>query len=70
MNDDDFEPHYTSWRDEQIRSFDEDYRAFRAERGKKFGADFDEFRQNRERTAQKGAGANARKGAGQGETQI
>jgi hypothetical protein len=66
--DDEFDPDYRRWREEQVRTFDEDYKAFRTERAKKFGTDFNEFRQGRERTAQK-ASANTRKGAQNSETQ-
>lgn len=67
--DDEFEPDYTRWREEQMRTLDEDYRAFRTERAKKFGSDFDEFRQGRERTSQKSGGA-SRKGGQNAETQT
>jgi len=66
--DDEFDPDYTRWRDEQMRTFDEDYRAFRTERAKKFGSDFDEFRQSRERASQKSGGAGSRKGASETQT--
>ncbi len=60
--DDEFDPDYTRWREEQMRAFDEDYRAFRTERAKKFGSDFEEFRQTRERSAKGGPNTSRKSG--------
>lgn len=58
-HDDEFEPHYTHWRDEQmrrhddeyqrwrtqqLRQYDEDYRAWRGERRQSFGQTFSQWR--------------------------
>lgn len=43
-----FDPDYTQWRSEQLRSFDDDYRNWRKERYGKFSDEFNQWRQSRQ----------------------
>jgi hypothetical protein len=60
-----FDPDYHQWRNEQIRALDEDYRGWRQDRYKKFSDEFDKWRSNRTRGTSAGgstdgdAGSNA-----------
>ena len=47
------DPHYRSWRDRQMDSFDRDYADYRRENQSRFESEFGSWRQNRER--QRGA---------------
>ena len=46
-SDDDFEPDYRRWRQEQMNALDEDYRSWRHDRYRKFGETFDQWRASR-----------------------
>lgn len=46
-HDDQFDPDYSQWRDEQMRGLDEDYRTWRNERYKKFSDEFSQWRSQR-----------------------
>lgn len=43
----DFEPDYLHWRDQQLSRFDQDYADWRNEKRQKFSSDFDSWRQTR-----------------------
>ncbi|HEX5686197.1 MAG TPA: hypothetical protein VFY73_19385 [Ideonella sp.] len=50
-HDDQFDPDYHQWRNEQMRALDEDYRSWRQDRYKKFSTEFDQWRAERSRTS-------------------
>lgn len=52
---DDYDPDYRHWREEQLRNLDEEYEAWCQERRKKFSSEYDSWRKNRAG----GAGSNA-----------
>lgn len=53
-SDNDHDPDYRHWREQQMRGFDEDYAAWRNERREKFSSDFDTWRRNRPRNDGRG----------------
>lgn len=55
----DFEPDYLHWRDQQIAGFDRDYHAWRSEKRQKFSSDFDSWRSTRPRNETDNPSANA-----------
>jgi hypothetical protein len=77
--DQEFEPHYTHWRDEQmrrhdeeyhrwrtqqLRQYDDDYKAWRGERRQAFGETFSQWRSGRSAQAQPLSDAGAAPGSG------
>ena len=61
-DDDQFDPDYRQWREEQMRSLDRDYHDWRAERYKKFSDEFGQWRGSRSA----GAGNSSSGGSGAG----
>lgn len=53
---DEFDPDYIRWRDQQMRSLDEDYRSWRQDRYKKFSDEFSTWRGQRSSAAASGPG--------------
>lgn len=53
-----FEPDYLHWREQQLSAFDNDYRSWRDERRQKFSTDFDTWRSSRPKTEMKAEAAN------------
>lgn len=45
--DEEFEPEYRRWREEQLRALDEDYRAWRQDRYRQFADEFSQWRSRR-----------------------
>jgi hypothetical protein len=53
------DPHYMSWRDEQVRKLDDDYAAYRSERQVKFNDEFDTWRKTRDTSRATGSASDA-----------
>src|SRR4029079_10816506 len=45
QHDQDWDPDYRHWREQQVRKLDDDYRRWRSERAEKFGTDFQSWRE-------------------------